>query len=59
MTRASQGKDLPEVQAVVARCRQASAASAAAAIDTFRKECFGIGARPTSLAKGAIVAATA
>lgn len=56
---ASQGKGLPEVQAVMARCRQASAAAAATAIDTFVHECSEIGTHANSSAKGAIVAATA
>ena len=56
---ASQGKSFPEVQAVMARCRQASAAAAATAIDTFRHECSVIGAQAKSLTKAAIVAATA
>ena len=56
---ASQGKRLPEVQAVMARCRQASAAAAATAIDTFLHECSKIGTHANSLAKEAIVAATA
>ena len=56
---ASQGKRLPEVQAVMARCRQASAAAAATAIDAFVHECSEIGRHANSLAKEAIVAATA
>jgi hypothetical protein len=56
---ASQTKSLPEVQAIMAKCRQASAAAAATAINTFRHECFEIGKRATSLAQAAIVAATA
>ncbi len=56
---ASQGKSLSEVQAVMARCRKASAAAAATAIDTFRDECSEIGTQANSLAKAAIVAATA
>jgi predicted nucleic acid-binding protein len=56
---ASQGKGLPEVQAVMARCRQASAAAAATAISTFRDECSEIGTQANSLAKAAVVAATA
>ncbi len=56
---ASQGKSLPEVQAVMARCRQASAAATATAIGAFRDECFEIGTQANSLAKEAIVAATA
>jgi predicted nucleic acid-binding protein len=56
---ASQGKSLPEVQAVMARCRQASAAAAATAISTFRDECSEIGTQTNSLVQAAIVAATA
>ncbi|MBV8542028.1 MAG: hypothetical protein JO364_00550 [Pseudonocardiales bacterium] len=56
---ASQGKSLPEVQAIMARCRQASAAAAATAIDTFRHECSEFGARATSSTRAAILAATA
>ncbi|HEX8769362.1 MAG TPA: hypothetical protein VF711_01195 [Acidimicrobiales bacterium] len=56
---ASQGKRLPEVQAVMARCRQASAAAAATAIGTFRDECSEIARQANSLAKEAIIAATA
>lgn len=56
---ASQGKRVPEVQAVMARCRQASAAAAATAIDTFRHECSEIGMQANSVAKEATVAATA
>ena len=56
---ASQGKSLPEVQAVMARCRQASAAAAATVIDTFLHKCSEIGKQANSLAKEAIVAATA
>ncbi|MGH3997161.1 MAG: hypothetical protein ACRDTJ_06835 [Pseudonocardiaceae bacterium] len=56
---ASQGKGLPEVQAVMARCRQASAAAAATVIATFLHECSEIGMQANSLAKEAIVAATA
>lgn len=56
---ASQTKSLPEVQAIMARCRQSSAVAAATAINTFRHECFEIGKRATSLAQAAIVAATA
>ncbi len=55
---ASQTKSLPEVQAIMTRCRQSSAAAAATAINTFRHECFEIGKRATSLAQAAIVAAT-
>jgi hypothetical protein len=56
---ASQGKSLPEAQAVMARCRQASAAAATTAVDTFRHECSVIGTQANSLAKAAIVAAIA
>ena len=59
MIRASQGMRLREVQAVMARCRQASAAAAATAIGTFRDECSEIGTQANSLAKKAIAAATA
>jgi hypothetical protein len=52
------GKSLPEVQAVMTRCRKTSAA-AATAINTFRHECFKIGKLATSLTQAAIVAATA
>lgn len=56
---ASQGKRLPEVQAVMARCRRAAAAAAATAIDTFLHECSETGTQANSLAKEAIVAAIA
>lgn len=56
---ASQGKGLPEVQAVMARCRQTSAAAAATAIDTFLHKCSEIGTHANSLTKEAIVTATA
>ena len=56
---ASQGKSLSEVQAVMARCRQAAAAAAATAIGAFRDECSEIGRQANSLAKEAIVAAIA
>jgi hypothetical protein len=55
---ASQGKRLPEVQAVMARCRQASAAAATTAIDAFRHECSEIARQANSFANRAIVAAT-
>jgi hypothetical protein len=55
----SQAQRVPEVQAVIARCRQSSAAAAAKAIDTFLDECSEIGAHATLLTKAAIVAATA
>jgi hypothetical protein len=56
---ASQGNSLPEVQAIMARCRQSSAADAAAAIHTFRDECSALGAQATSSTRAAILAATA
>jgi hypothetical protein len=55
---ALQGKRLPEVQAVMARCRQASAAAATTAIDAFRHECSEIARQANSFANRAIVAAT-
>jgi hypothetical protein len=56
---APQGTSFPEVQAVMAKCRQASAAAAATAIDTFRHECSQIATQTNSLAKAAIVSAIA
>ncbi|MGH3764938.1 MAG: hypothetical protein ACRDS0_30915 [Pseudonocardiaceae bacterium] len=56
---ASQGTSLPVVQAVIARCRRSSAATAATAIGTFRDECSALGAQASSSAKIAILAATA
>jgi hypothetical protein len=56
---ASQGKRLPEVQAVMARCRQTSAAAAAAAIDLFRDECSEIGTQANSSTKAGIIAVIA
>jgi hypothetical protein len=56
---ASQGKSLPVVQAVMARCRQSSAAAAATAIDAFRNECSALGTQANSSAKAAILAAAA
>lgn len=55
----SHGKSLPVIQAVIARCRQGSAAAATTAIDTFRDECSTLGTQVGSSAKAAIVAATA
>jgi hypothetical protein len=55
---ALQGKRLPEVQAVMARCRQASAAAATTAIETFHHECSEIATQANSFANRAIVAAT-
>jgi hypothetical protein len=56
---ASQTKSLPEVQAIMARCRQSSAAATTTAIDTFRKECSELATRATSTAKAALLAAPA
>jgi hypothetical protein len=56
---APKGTSLPEIQAIIARCRQSSAATAAIAIDTFRGECLELGTQATSSAKAAILAATA
>jgi stage V sporulation protein SpoVS len=56
---ASQTKSLPEVQAIMARCRQSAAAATATAIDTFRNECSELATRATSTAKAALLAATA
>jgi hypothetical protein len=56
---ASQDKRLPEVQAMMARCRQTAAAAATAAIDTFRHECSEIGAQANSLTNAAIADAAA
>ena len=56
---ASQGKGLPQVQAIMARCRQTSAAAAATAIDTFRDGCSELGTRANPSTSEAIVAATA
>ena len=59
VTSAARGTSLPEVQAVMARCRQASAAAATTAIDTFRSECSAICTQTNSLTKAAITTATA
>ena len=59
MTNALLGKSLTEAQAVMARCRQASAAAAATAIDAFLHECSEVSARASSMDTAAIVAATA
>ena len=56
---ASQGNTIPVVQAVIARCRQSSAAAAATAIDTFRNECSALSTQASSPAKAAVLAATA
>ncbi len=59
MTKALQGKSVTEVQAVMARCRQASASAAATAIEVFLHKCSEIGTHATSLANAAIVGAIA
>jgi hypothetical protein len=59
VTSAARGRSLPEVQAVMARCRQASAAAATTAIDTFRSECSAICTQTNSLTKAAIATAIA
>ncbi len=56
---ASHATRVPEVQAIIARCRQTAAAAAATAVDTFRAECTEIRAHATSSTTMAIVAATA
>jgi hypothetical protein len=50
VTSASRGTSIPEVQAVMARCRQAAAA-ATTAIDAFRSECSVIGGQANSLTR--------
>jgi hypothetical protein len=45
VTTASHATRVPEVQAIIARCRQTAAAVAATAVDTFRAECTEIRAR--------------
>lgn len=59
VTSTSRGKSIPELQAVMARCRQAAAAAATTAIDTFRSECSVIGTHANSLTTAAIATATA
>ena len=54
VTSASRGTSIPEVQAVMARCRQTAAAAATTAIDTFRSECSVLGGQANSLARAAI-----
>src|SRR5918912_2941198 len=56
---ASQGKGLPQAQAVMARCRQTSAAAAATAIDTFRDGCSKLGTQANPSTSEAIIAVTA
>ena len=56
---APQGKSFPEVQAVMARCRQASAAAATTAINAFRHKCSEIITQTNSLTTAAIISATA
>ncbi|MCA1835611.1 MAG: hypothetical protein LC721_04465 [Actinobacteria bacterium] len=55
---APQGKSFPEVQAVMAKCRQASAA-ATTAINAFRHQCAEITTQTNSLTTAAIISATA
>ena len=55
---ASQTKSLPEVQAIMSRCRRSSAA-AATAIDTFRAACSELGTHASSSGRAALLAATA
>jgi hypothetical protein len=59
VTSASRGTSIPEVQAIMARCRQAAAAAATTAIDAFRAECSVIGGQANSLTKAAIATAIA
>jgi hypothetical protein len=59
MTNALLTMSFTEAQAVMARCRQASAAAAAAAVDAFLHECSEISARANSMDTAAITAATA
>jgi hypothetical protein len=59
VARASHGQRLPEVQAIMARCRQTSATAATSAINTFLDKCSHIGRPATSWAEAAILAATA
>jgi predicted nucleic acid-binding protein len=54
---APQGKSFPEVQAVMARCRQASAAAATTAINAFRHKCSEITTQTNSLTTAAIISA--
>ncbi len=56
---ASQTTSLPEVQAIMARCRQSSAAAATTTIDSFCNECSELATRATSSAKAALLAAPA
>lgn len=55
----SQGRSCPEAQAIMARCRQTSAAAATTALDTFRNTCSKLGAHTTSPTVAAVLAATA
>jgi hypothetical protein len=50
---APHGKSFSEVQAVMAKCRQASAAAATTAINAFRHKCSEITAQTNSLATAA------
>ena len=56
---ASKDESLPEVQAIIARCRQSSATAATTAIETFRDECSELGTHASSSAKAALLATTA
>jgi hypothetical protein len=56
---APHGKSFPEIQAVMAKCRQASAAAATTAINAFRHQCSEIITQTNSLTTAAIVSATA
>ncbi|MGH3856499.1 MAG: hypothetical protein ACRDR6_24025 [Pseudonocardiaceae bacterium] len=56
---ASQTTSLPEVQAIMARCRRSSAVAAATAIDTFRAKCSECVTQASSSTKAALLAATA
>ena len=55
----SRAMSLPEVQAIMARCRQSSAAAAATAIDTFRAMCSDCVTQASSSTKAALLAAIA
>ena len=59
MTNALLSKSFTEAQAVMARCRQASVAAAATAIDAFLHECSEISRRAGSGDTAAITVATA
>jgi hypothetical protein len=59
VVRASRGQRLPEAQAIMAKCRQTSAAAATSAVDIFLDKCSQMGRPATSLGETAILAATA